>query len=144
MKLVEAVRLPDEELRLEVAKLCGWQWKRDDDTGSYCWYSPDGQFWDRALFREDRNKEDFIHCLPDYPRDLNAMYGAEKEISDEYTARRYEELLYLVWDTSADEGTHADRIKQHVSARHRAEVFVAAMSGDETRVFQRGEDGLLK
>lgn len=63
MTIEELSKLPDEELRVRCAELCGYHLVRRGPTKGY---------W--KLGRE------FCFSVPDYPSDLNAMAEAEKSL----------------------------------------------------------------
>jgi hypothetical protein len=65
-----------EQQRIAIAEACGWTWEARKHPAA-CWHK--GDFFTNApLFYETRQKEDYIHDLPGYLNDLNAMHEAEE------------------------------------------------------------------
>lgn len=61
-------QLTEEEKRIAIAKSCGWEWKRSDQTIVCEWHNPFG---------------DVGGFIPNYFHNLNAMHEAEKVLTDE-------------------------------------------------------------
>lgn len=62
------------------------------------------------------------HTIPDYPNDLNATHAAEEKLSPEQS-HAYNEYLYF--------HTPQDQHLFHVTARQRAEAFIAVMENKQ-------------
>lgn len=123
---------------IEIAETEGWEWKLDEEPAmgeraSYCWHSPDGAFHDRALFHEpDRKKEDFVHVLPDYFGNRDAICAAiQSRFDPEYngdTMNFLDELAKILSQTGKPEGFIMARYSLIVAdAAQLAEAFLAAI-----------------
>ena len=100
--------MSDDELRIEVAKLCGWRYPKWNGSWMVAW------------------REEHPHVtkeIPDYPNDLNAMYEVEK-ILVEVQKRKYANVLLNIIKPDEYYGEY-DII--HATARQRAEAFIKTM-----------------
>lgn len=105
MTLKEIQALSDEDLRIKVAELCGYE-RFDNATA---WWHP--------ISRCSRT----LRQLPKYTEDLNAVHEAALAVihSDVYRRRRYYQTLDLI---TGDSWNTVD-----ATARQRAEAFVRTM-----------------
>lgn len=115
MTAEEVATLDDSALRIKVAELCGWK-RREVFEPSFA--NPSklvsrGRKWHNPI-------NDLPQRLPDYPNDLNPMFAAERYLQmhkDSTLWPRYIETLARRFESHV-----------HLSARQRAEVFVATLT----------------
>lgn len=108
LTLEQVKALSDEELRVKVAKLCGWGEFHNDHYGSGFWTGPS------AVDGEDP---------PDYPHDLNAMHVVEEGMTDAQYDTHWNELVAICVRDGRERMNSA-------TARQRAEAFVLTMQGE--------------
>jgi hypothetical protein len=94
--------MTDNEIRIAIAEACGWS-KFMMGTGV-----PPGH---------EKEWSDYVHPLPDYPNDLNAMHEAEKMLIGDQRLEYYGHLL---------KSSGNSEIKNTIqsTARQRAEAFL--------------------
>lgn len=124
MTLEEVKALSDDELRIRVAKLLGWEvhtWKGLPSLAE----DPTEKQWirRRVLLRESE--------LPNYPRDLNACHEMEmtltKEQFQDYTHRLF--IRFHIEENGKTADYPPDRTVMCATARQRCEAFVLTMEG---------------
>ena len=125
MTLEEVQALSDEELRIRVAKLCGWEYKKPDSNG-LVWCKHPVHGWKKPK----RIQPPYApHDVPRYPQDLNTMHEAELATfgpSSVYN-EKWEPLM-----NALDKVTGGLSWSVYTAtARQRAEAFVLAMKGTE-------------
>jgi len=108
MNLKQVQALSNEELRIKVARLCGYvSWC--DEYGSGQW-----------------EKDDKAQDPPNYPVDLNAMYEALSSLKSDATHNQHNEYCYELSRICKEDGKiWWDTI--NATARQRAEAFVLTM-----------------
>lgn len=116
------------ELRIAIAKECGWKWTLADKRPGYShyphWTPPVGYVQPDHEARESA----MVHP-PDYLNDLNAMKAAEDTLTDEqYDSFEYE-LARVVSFQCEDEWPTPSSLRKVISATatQRAEAFVATI-----------------
>lgn len=121
MNIEQAGELSNNDLKIEIAELCGWKLEKDQ-------YSPKGIWVKRDIFGKKTEECFDMVDLPDYPNDLNAMHEAEKML-DVVEQRPLRSSIYL--DCLGDvTGTTRMGLQQEIvmaTARQRAEAFVVVM-----------------
>ena len=111
MTLEQVKELSDNELRIKVAELCGWHDFEDEDINTLKY---------RLMGIHDNLGHKYLHDVPDYCNDLNAMHEAEKLLDTELKQLEYQlNLNYLlgplIWNLT------------RATARQCAEAFVLTM-----------------
>lgn len=117
MKIEDIRLMSDEELNVEIAQLCGW-WPKIDARDLTCvcviWHPKDTQ---APIVNGNKN-------LPNYCKDLNAMYEAEKMLTGAQ-AGDYDCMLWVIikrdWEKAGDNA--AILSSWHSTARQKAEAF---------------------
>ena len=121
MTKVSVRAMGDRELRIRVAALSGWKCPEGckDGVQHRC---PDCGCWDHGQCDGVGSYHNTMPCnhQPDYTHDLNAMYEAEKRLSDRQ-AGDYDSFLWVIIrrDGTRPAGWHA-------TPRQKAEAFVLA------------------
>lgn len=105
--------LADEQKRVKIASLCGWQ------------EVPDKFYLDRKAWLKDGQRHATID-LPDYLTDLNAIAQAEAILSDE-EHRLFRQHLWEMTDANHDWCFEDTQNRSYISAnaRQRAEAFLS-------------------
>lgn len=109
-KALSVDSLSDEELRLQVATLCGW--KRLQNVQNWWWHDDFGT----------------TKIAPDYPNDLNAMHEAEKSLTLTQFRDYIEDLEVACASGMESVTVRADRKKISSTARQRAIAFIATLT----------------
>lgn len=132
MKVEEVKAMSDTKLRFMVAKLAGLSAMEEKFDPLEMW---DGQEVSMDAAMDGRG-------VPDYPRDLNAMYKVEETAFYRHVlwhrkyARKIHEVVIRDWNTQGDgvmetepseAGWFAWYLGTHATARQRAEAFVMTM-----------------
>lgn len=114
--------MSDNELRVEVAELCGWKahswFKGKDLAKDDKWSDP---FWSKGTGER---------TIPDYPADLNAMHEIERKAPAKYWQTLCEITGYGMMSVTYQNA----RLVAHATARQRAEAFVLTLSEQRSRV----------
>jgi hypothetical protein len=112
------IKLMDNEKRIEVAQLCGWNFHKVEGAFKFLSVHPSGDTYKTQF-------GDLAH-LPDYLNDLNAMHEAERSRLTTVTLQaRY---VHILRDISHDlTWTQADGWACFATARQRAEAFVLTL-----------------
>lgn len=122
MTLEEVKALSDEELRIKVAELCGWEIS-PFGSGIIC--------FNEELDKQRAPEDDGIRfSLPDYPHDLNACHEMEKAAEvDEYVPTLYEVITGYPLKIMQNQGQAIDLMNwvYNATARQRCEAFVLTM-----------------
>ena len=105
MNLEQVEKMSDEELRIKVAELRGWNGVIRSGSWIIGW--------------TDKPSEE--REIPDFSQDLNAMYEVEKDM----TEKEYNKYCDMLWNMCHGASGKSGAI--HASARQRAEAFVMAM-----------------
>lgn len=135
--------MTETEQRIAIAEVCGWKWYRRLATGPWeakphrALYHPTivpeyVATLQPADMTERQCNEEFIWregMVPDYPKDLNAMYDAEGVLTLEQLVAYAETLCSL---TSSEETCDlnpslAEYNLLHATASQRAEAFLRAI-----------------
>lgn len=104
--------MKNEEQRIAIGEFAGW--KRREPKIDMAWGAS-----------ATNNEWAFLHQLPDYLNDLNAMHEAEKLIHDSWWNQYVVNLAYLVrGQASGDSGHSRDYATEHASAPQRAEALL--------------------
>lgn len=120
----QAAALTDEEIRVKVAELEGWH---VGIVGGQCNWHPE---------HGGKNRQLGGPCagLPDYSRDLNAIFEAENAIIEkqpsQYQRREMEELIDLNI-MKVMRSTSGTRPTTRATARQRCEALLVTMGGME-------------
>ena len=114
MTLEQVKVMSDEELRIKVAKLCGWKFRKTAWFMRWLWGSILTQRSDGKLF---------CGYFPKYATDLNAMHEAENLIPPTKQATYGGKIA----DLTGRFGSNVFFKFAHATARQRAEAFVLTM-----------------
>lgn len=106
--------MSDNEIRLAIAKACGWTWKATNkielgaDEPTKAWFAPDG------IHR-------YGQVPPDYVNDLNAMNDACKQcLTESWQVTSFNQILIMVCKMQVSAAFNA-------TARQRAEAFLRCL-----------------
>lgn len=115
-------KLSDEELRVRVAKLCGYKKRTTPETYEFMWAPGHISVLADGWWEDPKGCVMGEKCLPDYPADLNAMHEAERALIFgprlEHSDRVFLFSNYL---------TGVVHPNCFASARQRAEAFVLTL-----------------
>lgn len=115
MTLEQIQALTDDEIRVRVAELCGWQWEK---------------LWTGELHGKPIGEQGPFREVPNYPADLNACHEFEHGLSYDQASEYGQALLKIRaaerWDDRPPAGDHAF----FHTPRARCEAFLATMGED--------------
>ena len=125
MTLEQIKQLSDDEIRIKVAELLGWQCVTEEETSDgidWAGFSPDGTLNSGVNAGEYRGYGScgYRFVLPNYPHDLNACAAMEDTLDDSQKDS-FEYLLGIVI------GPGRERWRWHLlhaTARQRCEAFI--------------------
>ncbi len=124
-------KMSDEELRVEVAKLCGWRYVNPNDWRAELEKQGIYAYREHAMTNAAMKLKmyAFAHDVPNYPADLNAMHEAEKVLTDEQHKKFRWELrcIIAIGASTITELEKDDRAFTSATARQRAEAFVSTL-----------------
>lgn len=128
MTLEQIQALTDDEIRVRVAELMGWQVKATRGKYDLVVIDPNGfeVAWGNLRGRTpDELRLDFSHNLPNYPADLNACHEFERTMNEDECAA-YQQQIDNPWGMTQDDYP-AQAYWFHATARARCEAFLAVM-----------------
>lgn len=109
-----------EQQRIKIAEACGWKGPKHPDTLSQMegW---DSQHWG-CWATKPNGVLDFVHRIPDYLNDLNAMHSAEKVVlkKPSLTPHEYGVNLLVICQRDGNKAYYA-------TAAQRAEAFLKTL-----------------
>jgi hypothetical protein len=111
----------EEKQRIAIAEACGWKPPHDPEVKAKTrgWFRP--EIW----FLDPNGELEWVHKIPDYLNDLNAMHEAEKVLKDDQRQTYFVKMAgVLVWADDNPDGATMGWLHMHATAKQRAEAFL--------------------
>ena len=110
-----------EKQRIEIAKICGWQWVLNHAEWRYMAKSG-------GYGKADGDENicgDALRKVPQFTSDLNAIHEAEKCLTKIEMIRYERELIFKIWNDGLDGDDRANLIRS--TSKQRAEAMLRAL-----------------
>lgn len=120
----ELEALPDDELRVMLAELCGFKWWISGKDFHYLMIKPANLLFCESERPPFDGRHINIADTPNYPQDLNACHGVENSLGDEYPTHNREYFRKQLRRV-CNHPSHTHEV--HATARHRTIALILTL-----------------